>query len=356
MNAQKFSVNPDQVLTVRNLNISFLAHNTKQYIHIIRGVDLDIPRGKIVGLVGESGSGKTVTSKAFLGVNDNAISSADLAQLSDVNLLNFKKNKDWLSIRGKKIGYIPQDPLTALNPTRTVGKQLLDCLKNDPRFKTTDEKINYLVGLLETFGIHDARKGLNAYPDTFSGGMRQRVVIAMVVALNPELIIADEPTTALDPTIQASVLSLLDTIRKKYKIAIIFISHNISVVAKFCDYIYVMYAGKVVERGTRKDIFTNALHPYTWALINSIPENKEERLYTIKGTPPDMLNLPAGDPFAQRNEYALELDFVKEPPLIQVSQTHAAATWLLHPDAPKIELNSNLKARLESFRKVFNES
>lgn len=185
--------------------------------------------------------------------------------------------------------------------------------------------------------------------------MKQRIVIAMVVALNPKLIIADEPTTALDPTVQASVLALLDLIRNKYKIAIIFISHNISVVAKFCDYLYVMYAGKVVERGTRKDIFTNALHPYTWALINSIPENKEEKLYTIKGTPPDMINLPSGDPFALRNDYALEIDFIKEPPLIYVSDTHAAATWLLHPDAPKIELNENLKLRLATFRKVFYE-
>lgn len=195
------------------------------------------------------------------------------------------------------------------------------------------------------------------YPHLLSGGMKQRIVITMVVALKPLLIVADEPTTALDPTVQASVLKLFEDICREMKISIILISHNISVIAKVCDYIYVMYAGKIVEKGLKEEIFTDPKHPYTWALISAIPENKEQRLYSIKGTPPDMSNLPVGDAFAPRNEYALEIDFLKEPPLFEVTKTHYAASWLLHPDSPKVELSKELAARLKNFRKVFkNES
>lgn len=184
--------------------------------------------------------------------------------------------------------------------------------------------------------------------------MKQRIVITMVVALKPELIIADEPTTALDPTVQASVLALFEDIRQKMGISIILISHNISVIAKFCDYIYVMYAGRIVEKGTKQEIFTNPAHPYTWALISAIPESKDEKLYTIQGTPPDMANLPLGDPFVYRNDYALEIDYLKEPPLIPITETHAAATWLLSPEAPKIEKSKELQKRLDLFKKAFN--
>ncbi|MGZ9413748.1 ABC transporter ATP-binding protein [Mycoplasma sp. 480] len=343
------------LLKVKNLRVSFKDKKQK-FINIVRGVDLKIKRGEIVGLVGESGSGKTVTSKALLGINELAYTKSDQMEVSGIDISKFTKDKEWLKIRGKKIGYIPQDPLTALNPTRTIGKQLLDVLEKDSRFKSKSEKIDYLVNLLESFGITEARSRFNVYPHTLSGGQKQRVVIAMVVAAQPDLIIADEPTTALDPTVQASVLALFNEIRTKYKISLIFISHNISVIAKFCDYIYVLYAGKVVERGTRKDIFTDPRHPYTWALISAIPENKNQKLYNIKGTPPDMANLPAGDPFAPRNDYALEIDFEKEPPLIEISKTHAAATWLLHPDAPKVELTEQLKSRLKLFREVFNKN
>ncbi|SGA02893.1 peptide ABC transporter ATP-binding protein [Mycoplasmopsis arginini] len=192
--------------------------------------------------------------------------------------------------------------------------------------KTYTEKKEYLLGLLSTFGLRNVDKIFSAYPHTLSGGMKQRIVITMVVALKPDLIIADEPTTALDPTVQASVLALFEEIRQKMGISIILISHNISVIAKFCDFIYVMYAGRIVERGLKEEIFTRPAHPYTWALISAIPESKDEKLYNIKGTPPDMANLPVGDPFAPRNDYALEIDFIKEPPLIPITQTHAAAT------------------------------
>lgn len=354
------NVKKDLLLEVKNLQVSFKT-GRKKIIRIVRGVDLKIRRGQIIGLVGESGSGKSVTSKALLSINEFDITESEkmILHSKDKNNnpqeidLSSLKGSEWNSVRGKKIGYIPQDPLTSLNPTRTIKKQLLDVLKNDSRFENKQQKIDYLVGLLESFGIREAAKKIDFYPHTLSGGMKQRVVIAMVVAAQPDLIIADEPTTALDPTVQASVLSLFEDIRAKHNISIIFISHNISVIAKFCDYIYVMYAGKVVERGTKIDIFTKPAHPYTWALISSIPEDKNEKLFIIPRTPPNMANLGAGDPFAPRNHFAMEIDFKKEPPLIEISQTHSAATWLLDPRAPKYELTPELKKRIEYFRKVF---
>ncbi|MBG0730573.1 ABC transporter ATP-binding protein [Mycoplasma sp. 'Moose RK'] len=341
-----------KILDVKNLHVSFKT-GRKEYLEVIRGIDLSVFSGQIVALVGESGSGKSVCSKSLLGINNFAKTTAKKMEIAGTNVLDFKKDYQWQQIRGKKIGYIPQDPLVALNPTRTIGKQLLDAIKNDSRFKTKAEKKQFLVKLLESFGFDEAEKRFNSYPHTLSGGMKQRIVIAMVVAAQPSIIIADEPTTALDPTVQSSVLALLDEIRQKYNLAIIFISHNISIVAKFCDYIYVMYAGRVVEKGTRNDIFTDPRHPYTWALISAIPEGtKKAELYTITGNPPDLKNLTAGDPFAPRNDYALALDFEKEPPLIPISETHAAATWLLHPDAPKITLSTELKERIKSFKEV----
>ncbi|AXE60648.1 peptide ABC transporter ATP-binding protein [[Mycoplasma] phocae] len=344
----------DKILEVRNLHVSFL-QGRKKSIHIVRGIDLDVHRGQIVGLVGESGSGKSVTSKTLINVNENGIISADKIQIDEYELTNIKKQKLWEYIRGQKIGYIPQDPLTSLNPTRKVGAQLLDALNNnqDWKDKLYIEKKEYLIQLLKTFGLREAEKIFGSYPHTLSGGMKQRIVITMVVALKPDLIIADEPTTALDPTVQASVLALFEDIRQKMGISIILISHNISVIAKFCDYIYVMYAGRIVERGLKEEIFTAPAHPYTWALISAIPESKDEKLYNIKGTPPDMANLPLGDPFAPRNDYALEIDFLKEPPLIEITKTHAAATWLLSPDAPKVTLSKELTKRLELFKKAF---
>lgn len=346
--------NAKTILKVKNLKVSFKS-TRKKIINIIRGVDLSVKSGQIIGFVGESGSGKSVTSKSLININFGAIVDADKMDLDGKDLLSFSEENDWNKIRGKLIGYIPQDPLTSLNPTRTIGKQLLDCLKNDSRFETKNEKIEYIVNLLETFGIRNASEKLKSYPHTLSGGQKQRIVIAMVVAKRPKIIIADEPTTALDPTVQASVLALFEKIRQEFKISIIFISHNISVVAKFCDYIYVMYAGRIVERGLKKEIFQDPKHPYTWALINSIPENKEEKLFNIKGLPPDMANLPAGDPFASRNDYALEIDFEKEPPLFWINKTHAAATWLLHPSAPKVKIDPKLQERINIFKEVFNE-
>lgn len=345
------------LLEVSGLNVWFNTSN-KRLIHIVRGVDLNVRRAEIVGLVGESGSGKSVTVQALLGLNEGAQVKVTKLRIDDLDFTNFRREREWLTVRGRRIGYIPQDPLTSLNPTRTIGKQLLDALpKKDERFSSKSERKSYLINLLESFGIKNAAAKFNSYPHTFSGGMKQRVVIAMIVAAQPDLIVADEPTTALDPSVQTAVLALFEQIRTKFRISIIFISHNISVVAKFCDYIYVMYAGRVVEKGPKKLIFTNPQHPYTWALISSIPEINSQSLYTIRGTPPDMANLPLGDPFAPRSDYAIELDFKLEPPLFEVNRRlgHFAATWLLHPLAPKIKRSEVLETKLQLFKDAFNE-
>ncbi len=342
---------PKYILEAKNLKVSF--KKNKKIINIVRGIDLKIRPGQIIGLVGESGSGKSVSTKSLLNINVGGITTADKLFLSGINLLELK---DFYEIRGSKIGYIPQDPMTALNPTRKIWKQIDDVLKLHRKdLKTKKERWDYMISILTSFGIRDAEKKINSYPHSFSGGMKQRVVIAMIVAAKPDLIIADEPTTALDATVQASVLELLETIRTKFKVSIIFISHNIAVVSKFCDFIYVMYAGKIVEKGLKEEIFTNPQHPYTWALISAIPnEDSEKALYTIPGNPPNLEHLPYGDPFAPRNEFALEVDFKREPPLFKVSKTHSAATWLLHPEAPKIKKPEDVIEKITRFKKVFN--
>lgn len=340
-------------LDVKNLHIGFnLASRNK--IKIVRGVDIKIYDKQIVGIVGESGSGKSVTTKAWLNLNANSFTSSSKMSIDDIELSDLAP-EEWQDIRGKKIAYIPQDPMTSLNPTRTIKKQLMDTLLNNRKdLKTEKARLKYIIEILETFGIRDPGNKLNMYPHSFSGGMKQRIVIASAVMSRPSLIIADEPTTALDTVVQASVLNLFTDIRDKFGVSIAFISHDISVIAKLCDYIYVMYAGKVVEKGMKKEIFTDPRHPYTWALLSAIPENNVSgELYAIPGTPPNMLHLPAGDPFAPRNDFALDLDFVKEPPLIPINKTHEAATWLLHPDAPKVNMPLDTENKIKEFRKVF---
>jgi len=343
------------LLVMKNLNVFFKIK--RQKIHIIRGVDITIYPGQIVGLVGESGSGKSVTTKAITNINFGSTTDADLLKINDIDLLKIK-GKNWNTIRGKIVSYVPQDPLTSLNPTRRIYKQIFDVLEvhRQKEFPTKQAKMKYAVDLLETFGIRNAQKRIMDFPHTFSGGQRQRIVIAIAVASKPKLIIADEPTTALDPTVQAAVLELFNTVRKKYNTAVLFISHNIAVVAKLCDYIYVMYAGKIIEKGTREEIFANPQHPYTWALISAIPEDtKKGELYTIPGTPPDMLHLPPGDPFAPRNEFAMKIDYEKEPPLFSITKTHAAATWLLHPLSKKVEMPLEVQNKIKLFKKTFDK-
>ncbi|OON83095.1 peptide ABC transporter ATP-binding protein, partial [Klebsiella pneumoniae] len=312
------------LLEVKDLQVSFDTHAGE--VQAVRGVTFDLKKGETLAIVGESGSGKSVTSKALMGLIPNppgrikngeiVFEGRDLTKLTE---------KEMQQVRGKDIAMIFQDPMTSLNPTMTIGNQIMEGLiKHQGMSKADARKV--ALELIDLVGIPNPEARLKQYPHQFSGGMRQRVVIAMALACNPKLLIADEPTTALDVTIQAQILELMKDIQQKTEAAIIFITHDLGVVANVADRVAVMYAGKVVEIGTVDEIFYNPKHPYTWGLIASMPslDGSEEELYAIPGTPPDLLKPPKGDAFAPRNPQALKIDFEMDPPLFKVSDTHYA--------------------------------
>ena len=249
-----------------------------------------------------------------------------------------------------------QDPMTSLDPTMTIGKQIMEGMLLHKNMKK-DEARARAIELLNLVGIPEAEKRFRNYPHQLSGGMRQRVVIAIALSADPDILICDEPTTALDVTIQARILELIMDIQKKMKLSVIYITHDLGVVAKVADYVNVMYAGKIVEVGNVNEIFYEPKHPYTWGLLSAMPDldTEDDRLYSIPGSPPNLLHEPVGDAFAPRNQFALAIDEKAEPPLFQVSRTHFAATWLLHPDAPKFEMPQELRERLERARKEVEE-
>lgn len=350
----------DKILSVRGLDITF--RTTAGPVHAIRGVDLDLYRGETVAVVGESGSGKSVTMRAAMGIlASNATVNGGTIQFSyrhadgspeTVDIL--KKDKKWIRrhINGKRMAMIFQDPMTSLDPTMTVGKQIVEGMIW--HYKTPkDEAYRRALELLREVGITDAEKRMKNYPHQLSGGMRQRVVIATALACDPDLLICDEPTTALDVTIQAKILELIRRIQKERGISVIYITHDLGVVAKVADYIEVMYAGKIVEKGTANEIFYDPRHPYTWGLLSAMPDldTSDERLYTIPGSPPNLLHEKPGDAFAPRNPYALKIDDRLTPPMFRISDTHYAATWLLDPRAPKVEMPAELRTRIDRMKK-----
>lgn len=351
----------EQVLSVRDLDITF--KTTAGKVHAIRGVNIDLYKGETVALVGESGSGKSVTMKAAMGIlAQNAIVNSGSIQFSyhhadgspeTVDLL--QKDKKWIRrhINGKRIAMVFQDPMTSLDPTMQIGKQIMEGMLW--HFKMPkDQAYKKAVELLEEVGITDAEKRMKNYPHQLSGGMRQRVVIAIALACDPDLLICDEPTTALDVTIQAKILELIRSIQKERGISVIYITHDLGVVANVADRVAVMYAGQIVEYGTVEEIFYDAWHPYTWALLQALPQlgTKGEALPTIDGTPPNLFNEIKGDAFAPRNKHALAIDFVAEPPFFQVSETHAAKTWYLDPRAPKMERPHSIQNLREKMGKM----
>ncbi len=324
------------LLSVSDLKISFKT----QYgiLQAIRGVSFELKKGETLAIVGESGSGKSVTSKAIMGLlAGNSIVEDGQIMYQNRDLLQIPEEL-FHEIRGSKISMIFQDPMSSLNPIVKIGKQITETLifkMNMPR-KIAQERA---IELMREVGIPEPEKRYHQYPFQFSGGMRQRIVIAIALANNAEILICDEPTTALDVTIQAQILDLINKLKKEKNLSIIFITHDLGVVANVADRIGVMYAGKIVEIGTADDIFYDPRHPYTWALLSSMPSlATSEKLDAIGGTPPNMIYPPKGDAFAPRNKYALKLDLELEPPMFEVSETHSAATWLLHPDAPKVTL------------------
>lgn len=349
----------EKVLEVRDLSISFTTSAGK--VNTIRGVNLDLYKGETLAIVGESGSGKSVTMKAVMGIlsSNGEINSGNIKfsyyrdkEKVDVDILKLSKKEMRQRINGKRIAMIFQDPMTSLNPTMTIGAQIMEGMiwhYKTPKKEAHDKAVE----LLKLVGITDAENRMKNYPHQLSGGMRQRVVIAIALACNPDLLICDEPTTALDVTIQAKILELIKDIQKKLNISVIYITHDLGVVAKVADYVTVMYAGKIVEKGTINEIFYDPRHPYTWGLLSAMPDldTNDDKLYTIPGSPPNLANKVEGDAFAPRNIYALNIDNRLEPPMFKISDTHYAATWLLHENAPKIEMPAELKQRIDRMLK-----
>ena len=351
---------PKTILDIKNLDISFKTN--AGIVHAIRGVNLDLCKGETVAIVGESGSGKSVTMKATMGLLDSnaIINSGEIlytytngeGREITVDLLKMTKKELRREINGQRIAMVFQDPMTSLDPTMTIGKQIMEGMFLHKHMEKDAARAR-AIELLELVGIPDAEKRFKNYPHQLSGGMRQRVVIAIALSADPDILICDEPTTALDVTIQARILELIMDIQKKMKLSVIYITHDLGVVAKVADYVNVMYAGKIVEVGNVNEIFYEPKHPYTWGLLSAMPDldTDDERLYSIPGSPPNLLHEPKGDAFAARNQVAMAIDEKAEPPLFQVSNTHWAATWLLHPDAPTVEMPPELQARLERARK-----
>ena len=331
------------IFSVKELKVSFNLRG--QVLNAIRGISIDLYKGESFAIVGESGSGKSVFTKTFMGLleaNGHIDSGSIIYNRED--LTKFKSEKDWRKIRGKEIAMVSQDPMTSLNPLKIIGKQVQEGIELHQNLKGTDAK-KLATKLLKDVGISDPEKRYYQYPHEFSGGMRQRVVIAIAIACNPKILICDEPTTALDVTMQAQILELLKNIQKEYNLTIVYITHDLGVVAKVADRVGVMYAGDIVEIGLCDEIFYNAKHPYTWALLSSLPQLgvKGEELYSIKGTPVNLFKEIKGDAFAPRNPRALKIDFEIAPPYFEVSKTHKAKTWLLDPRAPKVEYPKALK-------------
>ena len=329
----------EKLLDVNNLRVSF--HTYAGEVKAVRGVSFEINEGETLAFVGESGCGKTVTAKAIMRLLQKPfaeIKKESQIMYRDKDVLKMSK-KELQAYRGNEVSMIFQDPMTSLNPTMTVGKQIMESLmlhRGLDKKAAREEAIN----MLKLVKIPDAEKRVDAYPHQMSGGMRQRVMIAIALSCNPALLIADEPTTALDVTIQAQIMSLLGELKKERNTAIILVTHDLGVVADFADRIQVMYAGQVIERGTVREIFHHAKHPYTWALLSSVPrldtENKQE-LYALQGTPPDLINELNHCPFAARCEYCMRICKEAMPEETLVDGTHKVSCWLQHPNAPKVK-------------------
>ena len=297
------------ILSAKEVDVKFKVRG--RVLNAIRGISLDLYKGESIAIVGESGSGKSVFTKTFMGLlESNGYINSGSIMYKGMDLAKFKTNKEWQAIRGKEIAMVSQDPMTSLNPLKVVGKQIQEAIELHRGLKGAEAK-RLAIELLEDVGIANPEKRYNQYPHEFSGGMRQRVVIAIAIGCNPKILICDEPTTALDVTMQAQILDLLKNIQKQYKLTIVFITHDLGVVANVADRVAVMYAGDIVEVGLVEEIFYNAKHPYTWALLSSLPQLgvKGEELYSINGTPVNLYKEIKGDAFAYRNPRALKIDF-----------------------------------------------
>lgn len=326
-----------KLLEVKNLKTTFKTHVGD--VQAVRGVSFQLEKGEALGIVGESGCGKSVTMMTIMRLlGNNSKIEADNITFDGLDITNATE-KEMQLIRGNDMSMIFQDPMTSLNPLFTIGDQLTEHLIKHKKISKKQAR-QEAIKMLDMVGIPSPEKRLKQYPHEFSGGMRQRVMIAMSLICEPKLIIADEPTTALDVTIQAQILDLMKDLKEKLNSSIILITHDLGVVADLCSRINVMYGGTIVEEGTAEDIFYRSKHPYTWGLLRSVPNPKselKEKLIPIDGQPPDLIKPPKGCPFAARCDYAMKLCVEKQPPLFNIGEGHRAACWLCHEKAPKIE-------------------
>ena len=326
----------EELLKIENLSVGIGSGAGK--VQAVRDVSLQLHPGEVLAIVGESGCGKSMLCKAIMKLLPKSAKIESGKIIANGADITGYSEKEMRKLRGKLFSMIFQDPMTALNPTVPIGKQIAEAiLIHEPKL-SKEQVYDRVIGLMELVGIEQPHQRYKLYPYNFSGGMRQRSVLAIALAANPKILLADEPTTALDVTIQAQILDLLKDVQAKLGTATILISHDLGVVARCADRVAIMYAGKIVEIGTAEEIYYDPRHPYTWALMQSLPalnEGKAE-LKTIPGMPPTLIDPPAGDAFACRNEYALEIDYHQAPPMFKITDTHYAATWLLDPRAPKV--------------------
>lgn len=326
----------ENLLEVKNLSVSF--DSPAGEVQAVRDVSFSLKKGEVLAIVGESGCGKSVPCKSIMKLLP---ASARIKEgkilIRGCDITNYRE-QDMQKIRGSIFSMIFQDPMTSLNPTIKIGQQIAEAILVHEKKMTKEQVYQRVIELMELVGIDHPRERFHLYPYNFSGGMRQRSVMAIALASNPDILFADEPTTALDVTIQAQILDLLREVQEKLGTATILVSHDLGVVARVADRVAVMYAGKIVETGTAEEVYYDPRHPYTWGLMRSLPafSKGKDSLYTIPGMPPTLINPPKGDAYACRNEYALGIDYEKMPPMFRITDTHYAATWLLDKRAPQI--------------------
>lgn len=327
----------NKVLEVKNLRTTFFTHVGE--VQAVRGISFDLEQGDILGIVGESGSGKSVTSLSIMGLVDDPGRITDGQVLFEGIDLSKLTNEEMAEYRGNEISMIFQDPMTSINPVFSIGNQMIEVIMRHTKM-TKEEARHRAIELLKMVGIPEPEVRIKNYPHQFSGGMRQRVMIAMAISCNPKLLIADEPTTALDVTIQAQILELMRSLKDKINSTVILITHDLGVIAEICNKVIVMYGGMIMEKSDIYSLYEKPQHPYTKGLLQSVPKNvtgTKKRLVPIEGTPPDLLSPPKGCPFSPRCPHAMEICLREASPLYRISDTQEASCWLHHPDAPVVE-------------------
>lgn len=326
----------ENLLEVKNLSVSF--DSPAGEIQAVRDVSFSLKKGEVLAVVGESGCGKSVLCKSIMKLLPSSARIKEGKILVRGCDITDYREQDMQKIRGKLFSMVFQDPMTSLNPSMKIGPQIAEAVLVHNKKMLAEKVHQRVIELMELVGIDRPEERYHLYPYNFSGGMRQRSVMAIALASDPDILFADEPTTALDVTIQAQILDLLREVQEKLGTATILVSHDLGVVARAADRVAVMYAGKIVEIGTAEEVYYDPRHPYTWGLMRSLPafSKGKDSLYTIPGMPPTLINPPKGDAYAPRNEYALGIDYEEMPPMFKITDTHYAATWLLDERAPKI--------------------